>query len=85
MHSPYFLCPAAAYPRPAQRVDETNDDSEPDRPMYFDEEPDYADQCPLTDMDMEEDSEIISLDSLLRPTLTIQIRWNRSASRPISN
>ncbi len=33
-----LLCPAAADPRPAQRVDETDDDSEPDRPMHFDEE-----------------------------------------------
>ncbi len=46
-------CPAAADPRPAQRADETDDDSEPDRPMDFDEERDYADQGPLTDMDME--------------------------------
>ncbi len=46
MHFPYFLCPAAADPRPAQHVDETNDDREPDRPMDFDEERDYADQGP---------------------------------------
>ncbi len=65
MHFSYFLCPAAADPRPAQRADETDDDSQPDcgpdRPMDFDEERDYADQGPLTDMDMEEDSKIISL------------------------
>ncbi len=81
MHSHYFLCPAAADLRPAQRVNETDDDREPDRPMDFDEERDYADQGRLTDMDMEEDSEILSL---LRPTPTIRIRWNHSTSRPIS-
>ncbi len=36
MHFPYFLCPAAADPPPAQRADETDDDHEPDRPMDFD-------------------------------------------------
>ncbi len=61
MHFSYFLCPAAADPHPAQRADKTNDDSKPDRPMDFDEECDYADQGPLTDMDMEEDAEIVSL------------------------
>ncbi len=35
MQFSYFLCPAAADPRPAQRADETDDDSEPDRPMDF--------------------------------------------------
>jgi hypothetical protein len=44
-------------PPPAQRADETDDDREPDRPMHFDEERDYVDQGPLTDMDMEEDGE----------------------------
>ncbi len=60
MHFPYFLCPAAADPPPAQRADETDDDREPDRlgPMHFDEERDYAD---LMDMDMEEDAEILTL------------------------
>ena len=61
MHFPDLLCPAAADPPPAQRADETNDDHEPDRPMDLDEERDYADQGPLTDMDMEEDAEILSL------------------------
>jgi hypothetical protein len=35
---------------------------------------------PLTDMDMEEDAEILSL---LRPSPTIRIWWNRSPLRPI--
>jgi hypothetical protein len=61
MHSSYFLCPAAADPRPAQPVDETDDDHEPERAMDIDEERDFADQSPLTDMDMEEDAEILSL------------------------
>ncbi len=39
-----------------QRVDETDDDREPDRPMDFDEERDYADQGPLTEMDMDSSS-----------------------------
>ncbi len=45
----------------AQRADETNDDHEPDRLMDIDEERDFADQGPLTDMDMEEDTKIRSL------------------------
>ena len=61
MHFSYFLCPAAADPRPTQRADETDDDHEPDRAMDFDEERDFADQGPLTDMGMEEDAEILSL------------------------
>jgi hypothetical protein len=81
MYSPYFLCLAAADPRQAQRVNETDDYRDPDRPMDFDKERDYADQGPLTDMDMKEDTEILSL---LRPTPTIRIRWNSSTSRPIS-
>jgi hypothetical protein len=56
MHFTYFLCPAAADPPSAQHADETDDDSEPDRPMDFDMERDYADQCPLTDMDMDSSS-----------------------------
>ncbi len=42
MHFSYFLCPAAAVPRPAQRVDETDDDHKPDRAMDIDEERDLA-------------------------------------------
>jgi hypothetical protein len=42
MHFSYFLCPAAADPRPAQREDETDDDHEPDRAMDTDEERDLA-------------------------------------------
>ena len=44
MHFSYFLCPAAADPRPAQRADETDDEHEPDRPMDIDEERDFADR-----------------------------------------
>ena len=61
MHFPDLLCPTAADPPPAQRADAANDDCEPDRPMDLDEERDYADQGPLTDMDMEEDAKILSL------------------------
>jgi hypothetical protein len=57
----YFLCPAPADPRPAQPANETDDDHEPDRAMDIDEERDFADQGPLTDMDMEEDTKILSL------------------------
>ena len=46
-----FLCPAAADPRPAQCADETDDDHEPDRAIYIDEERDFAGQSPHTDMD----------------------------------
>ena len=56
MYFSYFLCPAAADLRPAQRADETDDDHEPDRAMDIDEERDFADQGPLADMDMEEDA-----------------------------
>jgi hypothetical protein len=52
---------AAAGPAPAQRAD-TDDhdggyqrDANLDRPTNSDEERDYADQDPLSDMDMEED------------------------------
>ncbi len=48
---------SAADPLPAQRVDATKHDHEPDRPMDFDKEFDFADQGPLTDMDMEKDEE----------------------------
>jgi hypothetical protein len=63
MHFSYFLCPALADrpSRPAQRADETDDDREQNRPMDFDEERDFADQGPLTEMDTEEDAEILSL------------------------
>ena len=61
MHFSYFLCTAAADPRPAQRADETDDDIKPGRAMDIDEERDFADQGPLTDMDMEEDAKILSL------------------------
>jgi hypothetical protein len=48
MHFSYFLCPAAADPRPAHPAEETNDDHEPDRAMDIDEERDFADQGPFT-------------------------------------
>ena len=60
MQFPDFLCPAAADPPSAQRADVTNDDRAQDRPMDSDEERDYADQGPLTEMDMEEDAEILT-------------------------
>ncbi len=41
MHFSYFLCTAAADPRPAQRADETDDDNEPGRAMDIDEERDF--------------------------------------------
>jgi hypothetical protein len=37
MHFSYFLWPAAADPRLAQRADEIDDDHEPDRAMDIDE------------------------------------------------
>jgi hypothetical protein len=61
IHFSYFLCPAAADPRPAQRADETDDNHEPDRAMDIGEEHDSADKGPLTGMGMEEDAEILSL------------------------
>ena len=59
---------AAAIPAPgqAQRADandgghEHDADLARDRPMDSDEERDYADQTPLSDMDMEEDAEILA-------------------------
>ncbi len=38
MRFSYFLCPAAADPRPAQPEDETDDDHEPERAMDIDED-----------------------------------------------
>jgi hypothetical protein len=61
MRFSYFLCPAAADPRPAQPEDEADDDHDSDRAIYIDEERDFAGQSPHTDMDMEEDTEILSL------------------------
>ena len=61
----YDICLfAAAYPAPAQHAD-ANDgghelDADLDREMDADEERDYADQDPLSDMDMEEDAEILA-------------------------
>ncbi len=77
MRFSYFLCPATADPRPAQRADETNDDHESDRAMDIDEERDFADQGPLTDMDMEEDAEILSL--LLKHMPSCRCPWSISA------
>ena len=47
-----------ADPAPAQRADDR--DADLDRPMDSDEERDYADQDPPSDMDMEEDAEILA-------------------------
>ncbi len=55
-----FSCLAAADPPPEQRADASNDDHDPDRPVDFDEERDFADQGPLTDMDMVEDAEMLA-------------------------
>jgi hypothetical protein len=44
-----------------RHADATDDDHDPDRPMDFDEECDFADQGPLTDMYMEEDAEMLAL------------------------
>ena len=57
----HFSLLAAADPLPAQRSDAADNDLEPDRQMDFDEERDFADQGPLTDMEMEKDSEITAL------------------------
>ncbi len=59
------LTAANPAPGPAQRAD-ANDgghhehDADLDRPMDSDEERDYADQNTLSDMDMEEDAEILA-------------------------
>ncbi len=58
-----FSCLAAADPPAAQRADTTDDDHEPDRPMDFNEERDFADQGPLTEMDIEEDTENTNVHS----------------------
>ncbi len=73
MQFSYFLCPAAADLRPAQLADETDDDHEPDILMDIDEERDFADLGPLTDMDMEEDAETLSL--LLTHMPSCSRRW----------
>ncbi len=39
----------------------SDDDHDPDRSMDFDYERDFADQDPLTGMDMEEDAEMLTL------------------------
>ena len=52
----------AAADRPqAQRAEASNADHDPDGSMDPDEERDFADQGPLTDMDMEEDAEMLAL------------------------
>ncbi len=48
-------------PPPEQLADATDDDHEPDIPMNFEEESKFADQGPLTGMDMDEDAEIRAL------------------------
>ena len=55
----YDICSfAAADPAPAQRADDR--DADLDRPMDADDARDYADQDPPSDMDMEEDAEILA-------------------------
>jgi hypothetical protein len=54
-------CLAAADRPQAQRADASDADHDPDRSMDSDEERDFADQGPLTDMDMEEDAEMLAL------------------------
>ncbi len=70
----HFLCLAAADPPPAQHADATDDDHDPDRPMDFDLERDLAAQGPVTDMDMEEDPEMLSLMLKHNIHLTIPYR-----------
>ena len=54
-------CLAAADRPQAQRADASDANHDPDRSMDSDEERDFADQGPLTDMDMEEDAEMLAL------------------------
>ncbi len=58
------LAAANPAPWPAQCADANNDgrehDADVDRPMDSDEERDYADRNTLSDMDMEEDAEILA-------------------------
>ncbi len=63
LYSPFLPCTrlAAVDSPPEQRADATDDDHDPDRPMDFDAERDFADQGTLTDMGMEEDAEILAL------------------------
>ncbi len=63
----YMICycsRAAADPAPAQRANAHNGghecDADLERLWIFDEERDYADQDPLSDMDMEEDAAILA-------------------------
>ena len=44
----------------AQAADATDHECDPCQPMDFEEERDFADQGPLTDMDMEEDAQILA-------------------------
>ncbi len=59
MYRPHYICLADADPPLAQCADANDDDSDADRQMDFAEERDFADQGPLTDMDMEEDAQIL--------------------------
>ncbi len=56
---PDCTCLATADPPPALRADATNEDHEPKRPIDFDDERDFDDQGPLTDMDMDEDAKML--------------------------
>jgi hypothetical protein len=54
-------CLAAADRPQAQPAEASDANHDPDRSMDSDEERDFADQGPLTDMDMEEDAEMFVL------------------------
>ena len=64
----YDICSFAGADNPKAPLIDAIDDGKrnPGRDMDFDEERDFADQGPLNDMDMEEDSQIIATHSLLR-------------------
>ncbi len=54
-------CLAAVDPPQTQPAEASDADHDPDRSIDDDEERDFADQGPLTDMDMEEDAEMLAL------------------------
>ena len=53
----FFAAAELHQAQPADAIDSGHDD---DREMDFDEERDFADQGPLSDMDMEEDAQILA-------------------------
>jgi hypothetical protein len=74
MMSTLTFMPCSSRSSPAQRADAINEDHDPDRPMDFDEERDFANQGPLTDMDVEEDTEMLAL--LLKHMLSCKRHLN---------